>query len=94
MELTIKITEEDLMQAAENVVYFINYNQNLHPDSEIDEKAIAVIIKQHLENKIEDIISKPEQYLTSKEMEEVEKCFSMPYSAYIKMMERDIPYPL
>ena len=55
---------------------------------------IAVIIKQHLENKIEDIISNPEQYLTSKEMEEVEKCFSMPYSAYIKMMERDIPYPL
>ena len=41
MELTIKITEEDLMQAAENVVYFINYNQNLHPDSEIDEKAIT-----------------------------------------------------
>ena len=94
MELVIKVTAEEIDQAVENMVYFIINNQNLNPNVEVDEKAIAEIIKHHLENRIEEILSDPEQYLNKDEMSEVEKYISMPYSAYLKMMERDIPYPI
>lgn len=94
MKLTIEVTEEELMQAAENLVY----TQSLDKDTEADYEAIAVIIKEHLkkalEKAIENILSDPENYLKSDEWSEVNKCFIMSYSAYQKMMDRDIPYPL
>ncbi len=55
---------------------------------------IAQIIKKHLEGVIEDILSDPENYLKPDEWSEVNKCFMMSYSAYRKMMEQDIPYPI
>jgi hypothetical protein len=94
MELVIKVTIEELDQAVENLVYFIINNQNLNEDVEIDEQAIALVVKQHLESKIEEILSDPEKYLNNDEMSEVEKHISMPYSAYRKMTERDISYPI
>ena len=90
MKLEITITKEELLQAAENLVY----TQSLDKDTEVDEEAIAGIIKEHLEKVIEDILSDPENYLKPKEWTEVNKCFTMPYSAYQKMMEQDIPYSL
>lgn len=94
MELVIKVTTEELDQAVENLVYFIINSQNLNEDVEIDERAIALVIKQHLESRIEEILSDPENHLNKDEMSEIEKYFSMPYSAYLKMMERDISYPI
>lgn len=90
MKLAIEVTEEELMQAAENLIYDLV----LDKDTEADEKAIAVIIKEHLEKAVEDILSNPEKYLKPDEWSEVNKCLLMSYSAYIKMMEQDIPYPL
>ena len=59
MKLEIIITKEELLQAAENLVY----TQSLDKDTEADEEAIAVVIKEHLEEAIEDILSNPENYL-------------------------------
>ncbi len=41
MKSVIKVTTEELDQAVENLVYFIINSQNLNPNVEIDEKAIA-----------------------------------------------------
>lgn len=90
MKLSIEVTKEDLMQAAENLIY----TQSLDRDTEADEEAIALVIKEHLEKAIEEILSNPEKYLTPNEWQQINKCFVMNYSAYIKMMNRDIPYPL
>ncbi len=90
MELSIEVTKEELLQAAENLIY----TQSLDKDTEVDEEAIAKIIKKHLEGVIEDILSDPENYLKPDEWSEVNKCFMMSYSAYRKMMEQDIPYPI
>ena len=90
MKLTIEVTEEELMQAAENLVY----TQSLDKDTEADYEAVARIIKEHLEKAIENILSDPENYLKPDEWSQVNKCFVMSYSAYRKMMEQDIPYHL
>lgn len=90
MKLIIEVTEEELMQAAENLIYDLV----LDKDTEADYEAIAVIIKEHLEKAVEDILSNPEKYLKPDEWSEVNKCLLMSYSAYRKMMEQDIPYPL
>jgi hypothetical protein len=101
MNLQITIITEEFLQAASNLSYFIIKEQNLNRNVEIKEKAFAKgaakltaeIIKHHLENKIDNILSNPEDYLNSDEMSEVEKFISMPYTDYLKMMDRDIPYP-
>jgi hypothetical protein len=101
MNLQITVTISEFLQAAENLSYFIIKDQNLNRNVEINENAFAKgaakltaeIIKHHLENKIDNILSNPEDYLDSDEMSEVEKFISMPYSEYLKMMDRDIPYP-
>lgn len=98
MKLTINVTKEELLQAAENLVY----TQSLDKDTEAETEAcreadlceIAVVIKEHLEKAIEDILSNPENYLKAEEWEQVNKCFVMNYSAYKRMMDRDIPYPI
>lgn len=41
MKSVIKVTTEELDQAVENLVYFIINSQNLNPNVEIDERAIA-----------------------------------------------------
>lgn len=93
MNLQITVTVEEFLQAASNLSYFIINDQNLNENVEVDEKAIAEIIKSHLERKVESILNDPEQYLNSDEMSEVEKHISMPYLDYLKMMDRDLPYP-
>lgn len=90
MKLEITITPEELLQAASNLVF----EQNLDKDTEADEEAIALIIKEHLEKAIEDILSDPENYLKPDEWSQVNKCFVMSPDAYKKMMDRDIPYPI
>jgi hypothetical protein len=90
MELSIEVTREDLMQAAENLVY----TQSLNEDIEANEEAIASVIKNHLEKAIEEILTNPKKHLTLDEWKQVNDCCLMSYSAYIKMMNRDIPYPI
>ena len=89
MKLIITVTPDELIQAAENLIYL----QSLDKDTEADEEAIANIIKQHLESEIEERITNPEKYLKPEEWEEVNKCFVMSPTAFKKMMDRDIPYP-
>ena len=90
MELSITVTKEELIQAAQNLVY----TQSLNEDTEADEKAIALIIKQHLESAIEDILSDTEKYLKPDEWSQVNQHFVMSPKAYQKLMNRDIPYPI
>lgn len=90
MKLEIIITKEELLQAAENLVY----TQSLDKDTEANEEAIALVIKEHLEKAIEDILSDPENYLKPDEWSQVNKCFIMSPDAYKRMMDRDIPYPV
>ncbi|MBE9044948.1 hypothetical protein IQ255_11105, partial [Pleurocapsales cyanobacterium LEGE 10410] len=51
MKPEIIVTKEDLYQAVENLIY-----GQLDEDTFSDDEAIATIIKQHIESKIEDII--------------------------------------
>lgn len=88
MKLTITVTEEELLQAAENLVY-----EKLNKDTFCDEKAIANIIKEHLELKIEEVISNPEDHLNPDELSKVNQQIYLSDHAYKKMMNRDIPYP-
>jgi hypothetical protein len=90
MKLSIEITRDELIQAAQNLIY----TQSLDKDTEANEEAIALIIKQHLESVIEDILSDAEEYLKPDEWSQVNKCFTMNYSAYKKLMNQDITYPL
>jgi hypothetical protein len=90
MKLSIEITSDELIQAAQNLIY----TQSLDKDTEADEEAIALIIKQHLESVIEDILSNAEKYLKPEEWTQVNNCFTMNYFAYQKLMNQDIPYPL
>ena len=57
MKLIITVTPDELIQAAENLIYL----QSLDKDTEADEEAIANIIKQHLESEIEERITNPEK---------------------------------
>ena len=90
MKLSIEVTQDELIQAAQNLIY----TQSLDEDTEANEEAIALVIKQHLECVIEDILSDAEKYLKPDEWSQINKCFVMKYSAYKKMMEQDIPYPI
>lgn len=87
------VEADEMQQSVENLTYYIINDQNLNKNVEIDNDAIADIIKNHLQNKIEDILSNPEEHLSRSEMSEVERFISMPYADYLKMMNRDIPYP-
>ena len=89
MNLTITVTKDELLQAVENLIY-----DQLGEDTFSDDEAIANIIKQHIESKIEDIISNPEDHLNSDELSRVNKFVYLSNNAYIKMMDRDIPYPV
>lgn len=88
MKLEIIVTKEDLYQAVENLIY-----DQLDEDTFSDDEAIATIIKQHIEFLIEDIISSPEDYLSSDELLRVNQNVYLSDNAYKKMMDRDIPYP-
>ena len=95
MKLEIIVTKEELLQAAENLIY-----DQLDEDTFSDDEAmpsasfaIATIIKEHIESKIEDIISNPENYLNSDELSRVNQNVFLSDKAYKKMMDRDIPYP-
>ena len=88
MKIEIIVTTEELYQAVENLIY-----DQLDEDTFSDDEAIATIIKQHIESKIEDIISNPEDYLSSDELSRVNQNVFLSDKAYRKMMERDIPYP-
>jgi hypothetical protein len=89
MKLEITVTKEELLQAAENLIY-----DQLDEDTFSDDEAIATIIKEHIESKIEDIISNPENHLNSDELSRVNKNVFLSDKAYKKMMDRDIPYPV
>lgn len=88
MNLTITVTKDELLQAAENLIY-----EQLDEDTLYDNDAIASIIKNHIELKIEDIISNPENHLNSEELSRVNKFVYLTDKAYKKVMNRDIPYP-
>ena len=88
MKLEITVTPKDLYQAVENLIY-----DQLDEDTFSDDEAIATIIKQHIESKIEDIISNPEDYLSPDELSRVNQNVFLSDKAYRKMMDRDIPYP-
>ena len=87
MNFTITVTKEELLQAVENLIY-----DKLDEDTFSDDEAIATIIKQHLESKIEDVISNPENHLNRDELLKVDKHIYLSNHAYKKMMDRDIPY--
>ena len=89
MILEIKVTQEELLQAAKNLIYL----QSLDKDTEANQEAIANIIKQHLEYEIEERISNPEKYLKPEEWEQISNCFIMSPTAYQRMMNQDIPNP-
>ena len=89
----VTVEADEMQQSVENLTYYIINDQNLNENVEIDDNAIAKIIENHLENKIEDILSNPEEHLSKDEMSEVEKFISIPYADYLKQMNRDIPYP-
>lgn len=89
MKLEITVTKEELLQAVENLIY-----DQLDEDTFSDDEAIATIIKEHIESKIEDIISNPENHLNSDELSRVNKNVFLSDKAYRKMMDRDIPYPV
>jgi hypothetical protein len=88
MKLTINVTKEELLQAAENLI-----NDQLDEDTFADLNAIAKIIKNHLESMIENIIGNPEDYLNHEEINQANKYVYLTDHAYRKMMDRDIPYP-
>jgi hypothetical protein len=88
MKLIIKVTKEELIQAAENLIY-----DQLDEDNFADLEAIAKIIKNHLESMIENIICNPEEYLNPEEKNQANKYVYLTDYAYRKMMDRDIPYP-
>jgi len=96
MKLTINVTKEELLQAAENLI-----NDQLDEDTFADLNAIgyasaeriAKIIKNHLESMIENIIGNPEDYLNPEEINQANKYVYLTDHAYRKMMDRDIPYP-
>ncbi|MDJ0589865.1 MAG: hypothetical protein QNJ72_07695 [Pleurocapsa sp. MO_226.B13] len=88
MKLEITVTKEDLYQAVENLIY-----DQLDEDTFSNDEAIAIIIKQHIESQIEDIISNPENHLNSDELSRVNQNVYLSDNAYKKMMDRDIPYP-
>lgn len=67
MELSIEVTRDELIQAAQNLIYDLV----LDKDTEADEEAIAVIIKEHLESAIEERLSNPDQYLKPNEWSQV-----------------------
>lgn len=89
----VTVQADEIQQSVENLTYYIINDQNLNENVEIDDNAIAKIIENHLRNKIEEILSDPEEHLSKSEMSEVERFISMPYADYLKMMNRDIPYP-
>ncbi|HHP7229467.1 MAG TPA: KTSC domain-containing protein [Xenococcaceae cyanobacterium] len=60
MTLHFDITEEDIRQATENLVYELESN---FPDCKPDEDAIALLVKEHLESVIESYISSPKSRL-------------------------------
>jgi hypothetical protein len=60
MTLHLEITEEDIRQATENLVYELESN---FPDSIADEDAIALLVKEHLESVIKSYISSPKSRL-------------------------------
>ena len=82
-EIVLAITQEELEEATENLIY-----DYANSDTEADEKAIAQLLKTHLRNTSENILNNPEQYLDS---DELEKCFSMSYQSHLKLMEQSIP---
>lgn len=88
----IVVEEDEIQQSVENLTYFIINDQNLNENVEVDNNAIADIIKNHLQNKIKEILSDPEEHLSKREMSEVEKFISLPYTDYLKQMNQDIPY--
>ncbi len=83
-EIIPAITQEELESATENLIYERISGTGI----EADEKAIAQLLKTYLRNTIENILNNPEQYLDS---DELEKCFSMSYQSYLKLMEQSIP---
>jgi hypothetical protein len=88
MKLKIIVTKDELIQAAENLIY-----DQLDEDNFADLDAIANIIKNHLEVTIENIICNPEEYLKPEEKNQANKYVYLTDYAYRKMMDRDIPYP-
>lgn len=88
MNLSINVSQEDILQAVENLIH-----DKIDEDTFANEQAIASIIKNHLQVTIENIICNPEEYLNPEEKNQVDKCFYLTDYAYRKMMDRDIPYP-
>jgi hypothetical protein len=88
MKLKIIVTKDELIQAAENLIY-----DQLDEDNFANLDAIANIIKNHLEVTIENIICNPEEYLNPEEKNQANKYVYLTDYAYRKMMDRDIPYP-
>jgi CO dehydrogenase/acetyl-CoA synthase gamma subunit (corrinoid Fe-S protein) len=88
MKLIINVTKEELIQAAENLIY-----DQLDEDNFADLEAIANIIKNRLEIIIEDVIIEPKKHLKPEELDQVDKHVYLTDYAYRKMIDRDIPYP-
>ena len=62
-QMTIKIEYSELLETAENIVWeeFSEYYE------QVDRDSIAVILKEHIEEAIEDIMSEPLQYFKDKQ---------------------------
>lgn len=90
MTLHLEITEEDIRQATENLIYELESN---FPDSIADEDAITLLIKEHLESVIESFISSPKSRLDKSTLSQVERSFKMPYPAYHRLMSEAVPFP-
>lgn len=90
MTLHFDITEEDIRQATENLVYELESN---FPDCEPDEDAIALLIKDRLKSLIESFISCPQSHLDTSTLSQVERSFKMSYSAYHRLMSEAVPFP-
>lgn len=88
MNFIITVTKAEVLQAVENLVY-----EKLDEDTLSDDEAIAIIIKEHLELLIENVISEPEKHLSTDELSKVDRHIYLSEHAYKKMMDRDIPRP-
>ena len=89
-QIAIEITGEEIEQSAVNLAYFL-LEEAGYQDAEVDQVQLSRLVKQHLEEMIEEFLSNPEKVLAQSELEAAAACVAPPYEVVKKQLEQDIP---
>lgn len=84
--IVYKVTQSEIATVVENIVYERTSGTNI----DADEKEIALLLIETIQNKCEQIQNHPFQEIDSARLE---LCFPVPYSDHVRDLELSIPLP-